>query len=116
MSEPRLKARIWVQAQIRVCTVNLIPIAVTHTGDADAGTVLLRLLGRDGRSRLVRRATTADDQLAWMEVGGAGAVAAAEADAYVAREVARDRDLWVLEIEDFDGRYQLDAPIAQRRP
>jgi hypothetical protein len=33
-------------------------------------------------------------------------------DAYIARHVARDPDVWVLEIEDRKGTYQLDGKVV----
>jgi hypothetical protein len=39
-------------------------------------------------------------------------VAESAADAYLGRAIARDPDVWVLEVEDRDGRYQLDAPVV----
>ena len=36
----------------------------------------------------------------------------AEADAYIARQVTRDPDLWVLEIEDRKGTYKIDGKIV----
>jgi len=38
--------------------------------------------------------------------------AEADADAYIARQVARDPDLWVLEIEDRKGAYELDGKVV----
>jgi hypothetical protein len=46
------------------------------------------------------------------ERAGAPPVAEAEADAYIARHVARDPDVWVLEIEDRKGQYQLDGKVV----
>ncbi|MSP50891.1 MAG: DUF1491 family protein [Alphaproteobacteria bacterium] len=115
MTVARLKTRIWVQAQIRLCDIKALPIVVEHRGDPDAGTVVLRLRRRDGRSLLLRRATSFEGEPAWMAVGGGPDLDAAAADGYIARELARDRDLWVLEIEDFDHRYELDGPVAAVR-
>jgi len=36
-----------------------------------------------------------------------------DCDAYINRQVARDPDLWVLEIEDPKNQYQLDATLVQ---
>ena len=43
MSEPRLKARLWVHAAIRRCSVLAIPAVVVKSGDPDAGAVLVKL-------------------------------------------------------------------------
>ncbi|MEX2649584.1 MAG: DUF1491 family protein, partial [Alphaproteobacteria bacterium] len=49
---------------------------------------------------------------AWLSARGPAPVAEAEADAYVRRALDYDPDAWVLEIEDRDGRYRLDAPLV----
>lgn len=54
--------------------------------------------------------TTAGDP-AWMQATGAEPVAEAAADAYIARQVERDWDLWVIEIEDRNGRLPFEATI-----
>jgi hypothetical protein len=114
VSEARLRTKIWIQAQVRICDLNALPVAVAHRGDPDAGTVLLRLNRGAGRSLLLRRSASFDGAPGWMVVAGTDEIEAAAADAYIARERTRDRDLWVLEIEDVAGRYPLDAPILRR--
>ena len=108
---PRLKTALWVQVQVRRCDRDLIPIVVTRKGDPDAGSILLKLLRRDHRCLVLRRITTLDGDMGWMVVAGNGEVPEDEAQAYAEREMGRDRDLWVLEIEDLEGRYELDGPV-----
>ena len=101
MSEPRVKAGLWVQMALRMGDLDGRPGAVLRRGDADAGGVLVVLRGREGLS-VLSQVRAADGTAAWMRGTGAGAVPQAEADAYVARQVARDPDLWVLEFEARD--------------
>ena len=111
MTEPRLKTALWVQAQVRTCDIALLPIAVRRRGDPDAGAVLLRLVRDKDLSLLLKRATTSGGQSGWMVVAGNAQVDDASAEAYIAREVARDDDLWVIEIEDPYRRYRTDGPL-----
>lgn len=113
---PRLKTELWVQAQIRLCDLQVIPVAVTRRGDPDAGAILLKLLRKDGLCLLLRRTTTFEGEQGWVPAAGDGSASTREvseetADGYIERESARDRDLWVVEIEDYDGRYEIDGPI-----
>jgi hypothetical protein len=122
----RLKTDLWVQAQVRLCDLQFIPIAVTQRGDPDAGSILLKLLHKDGLCLLLRRSTTFEGEQGWAIAAGGGAagsgvaggrvtetreVSEDTADGYIERESARDRDLWVVEIEDYDGRYEIDGPV-----
>ena len=109
MSEARVKAKLWVQVALRMGDLDGRPGAVLRRGDADAGGVLVVLRGRDGLS-VLSQVRAAGAEVSWMRATGAGAVDQATADAYVARQVGRDPDLWVIEFESpdmlppFEGR------------
>ncbi|MBM3504069.1 MAG: DUF1491 family protein [Alphaproteobacteria bacterium] len=112
--EARLKSGIWVQAQVRMCDRHAIPVAIRHRGDPDAGGVVLKLArGRD-RCLVLRRVSDLDGSMNWMAISDATELSEIDAEDYLAREIKRDRDLWVLEIEDDRERYQLDGRILAR--
>lgn len=110
MSEPRLKTEIWIKAQVRLCDQACLAAVVVRRGDVDAGQVLIKR-NRLGRGcELLARRFTVDGARAWMVVvGGDGADAEHDCDAYIARESDIDPDLWVLEVEDPDGAYLPDG-------
>jgi len=109
---PRVKSALWVQSQVRLCDIKLMGVAVVRRGDPDAGSILLKLLRREGKCLLLRRTTTDDGGQGWMAVGGDGEIPDEDAAAYVERETKWDRDLWLVEIEDYDERYELDGPLV----
>jgi len=101
MAEARVKAGLWVQAALRLGNASGRYGVVLRRGDADAGGVLLVLRGPQGQM-VLSQARTTDGDLAWVRATGAAPVAQAAADAYVARQVKVDPDLWVLEFESPD--------------
>jgi hypothetical protein len=109
---PRLKAGVWVDAQVRACNGAAIPLYVLHRGDPDAGMILIKLIRETGRAMVLSPMRQLDESMAWFRATGPEPVDEAEADAYVARQHKVDPDIWVIEIEDRDGRWAPDAPVV----
>jgi len=101
MADARVKAGLWVQVALRLGNAAGRYGAVLRRGDADAGGVLVVLRGAQGQS-VLSQARTADGELAWLRASGPAPVDQATVDAYVARQVRIDPDLWVLEFESPD--------------
>jgi len=102
--EPRLKTSIIVAAALRVSTQRVIPMVVARRGDPDAGTILVKLNQLELGCTVLAQTRTPAGELAWLKATGAEPVNEETADAYIARQVKRDPDLWVIEIEDRAGR------------
>lgn len=109
--QPRLKAGLWVKAWLRRCQVEGAFAAVVHKGDEDAGAVILIINYLNGTAMALGQVTQMDGSRAWRLLLGEDPVPEAEVTALVARERDRDRDLWVIEVEDPEGRTFLDEVI-----
>ena len=111
--EPRLSTNIWVKVQIRLCDRLGLGIAVRRRGDGESGAVLVVLNRLALGTSVFAQVRDADGGLAWLATTGPEPVPEAEAEAYLTRALARDPDLWVLEIEDPHGRYTFDSKILR---
>jgi hypothetical protein len=98
MAEPRLKAGLWVRMALRMADRDGRPGVVLRKGDADSGGVLVVLRGREGLA-VLSQVRTAEGVAAWMRGTGAAPVDQVAVDAYVARQVRFDPDIWVLEFD-----------------
>ena len=101
MSESRVKAKLWVQMALRLGAGAGRAGVVVRSGDADAGGILVMLRGREG-TVVLSQVRSGSGEAAWLRGTGATPVAEAVADAYVARQVGFDPDLWVIEFESPD--------------
>jgi len=104
VTEARLKTRLAVQAALRLSGVRNIPAVVTRHGDDDAGTIIVKLNRLELGCTVLVETRGPDGERAWLRATGADPVSEETADAYIARQAKRDPDLWVVEIEDRDGR------------
>ena len=108
-----LTTGLWVSAQVRLCDRAFIPATVVRKGDPDAGVVLVKVNRFEQGVTVYAQASTMDDEPELEQRGtGPAPVSEPEADAYIARQVAYDPDVWVLEIEDRKGAYTLDGKIV----
>lgn len=110
MSEPRVKSGLWIGMALRLGDADGRPGTVVRKGDPDSGGILVVLRGREGLCVLSQ--VRAAEAPAWMRATGAAPVDDATADAYVARQVRRDPDLWVVEFEAPDLLPPFEAKIV----
>jgi hypothetical protein len=104
---PRLTAEFWVQAYLARLRLAGIPAFVTSRGDATAGAVLVKLNTLDGRAQAFNRSYDTSGARVWVPLVAGDE---AEVDAALARQRGFDPDLWVIEVEDREGRHLLDQP------
>ena len=102
----RLASGIWVSAYLNRLRLAEIAAYVTQKGDATAGAVVVKVATLDGRARAFQRSfDLAADHRVWVVLADG---AEADVDAALTRQKTRDRDLWVIELEDKAGRTLLD--------
>lgn len=107
-TEPRLASGIWVSAYLKRLELAAIPAFVTARGDATAGAVLVKCATLDGHARAFHRSyDLMTGARAWIVLAEGEERAVDQA---VARQRQFDPDLWVIEIEDRQGRTLLDEP------
>jgi hypothetical protein len=111
MSGERIKAGFWVQAALRLGQADGRYGVVVRKGDADAGGVLILLRGHSGVMVLTQIRDGAGEA-AWLRGTGAVPVEESAADAYVAKQVKYDPDLWVLEFDAPDYLPPFEARIV----
>ena len=101
----RLATEFWVGAYRARLAAAGIPCYLTHRGDPTAGAVLVKLATLDGAARLYGRAYGPDGARIWATLAES---AESEVDAAAARQRDFDPDLWLIEIEDRQGRTLLE--------
>lgn len=108
MSAPRLTAEFWVQAYLTRLRLADIPAFVTSKGDLTAGAVLVKLNTLDGQATCHQRSfDLMSGERTWVVLAEG---AEADVDAAISKQRGFDPDLWVIEVEDREGRHLLDEP------
>ena len=104
----RLTADLWVSAYLTRLRLVEIPAFVVTRGDATAGAVLVKLNTLDGQASCYQRSfdlMTGDRKWVVLNEG-----VERDVDASVTKQRGFDPDLWVIEVEDKQGRHLLDEP------
>jgi hypothetical protein len=107
-----LKTDFWASALIRRAEIGGAFAGVVRKGDPDAGTVLVKVATLDGRARLFTSAIRGEGERVWIDLSsGSLGDGERDVDAYWRRRAEDDPDLWVIEIEDKQGRHFLEEPV-----
>lgn len=102
----RLTADIWVSAYLTRLRLTNIPAFVVAHGDDTAGAVLVKLNTLDGQAALYQRTLDLmSGERTWSVLSEGAEI---DVDAAISRQRSFDPDLWVIEVEDRQGRHLLD--------
>jgi hypothetical protein len=114
----RLKSGIWVAAYIRRCQVEGAQAMLRRRGAEEAGAVFIKVSKLDGTADVYGPAPQSSfDEArpadrAFIRSLKSEGVSEADAEAYLARQVKFDPDVWIVEVEDRAGRNFLDSIVA----
>jgi len=108
--DDRLPTELWVMGHIRAADTQGVSMMVLRKGDRSRGTVLLKLNRLDGRFTVLSQARR-EERLGWSRATGPDPVDEATADACIARQLKYDPDLWVVEVEDRQGRHWFEGTV-----
>jgi len=109
----RLRSDFWVSAYIRRCEVEGAAAMLRRRGAAEAGAIFVKIDRLDASARLyapapqsemaegIERMWTRAHREEWLE--------SALVEQRIAREIKFDPDLWLIEVEDRQGRAFLDV-------
>ncbi|MCX7281240.1 MAG: DUF1491 family protein [Alphaproteobacteria bacterium] len=108
---PRLKAGIFVRALARRTEVAGAAAFVVRMGSEEAGAVILRINRLDGTVLVLNQTLDGLGRLVWAQPLG-GWTDEKRAGEWCDKQVKFDPDLWIVEVEDRQGRAFVDEPIV----
>jgi len=102
----RLTSSFWVQAYIKKLNLLGVPAFVVSHGDDTAGAIIIKVNKLNGDAVLFERSFSLDKNLnQWSKFESGDEK---ELDELLSRQLSRDRDLWIVEIESREGDPFLD--------
>lgn len=109
----RLRSDIWVAAYLRRVAVAGAAVALRRRGAAEAGAIWIKVDRLDGRAALYGPAPQSESgergvERLWLRAHAQDWIAPDEIERRMGREIDFDFDLWLIEVEDRDGRCWLD--------
>jgi len=104
----RLTTEIWIAAYLTRLRLATIPAFIVQKGDSTAGAVLVKLNTLDGQAQCFQRSfDLMSGDRTWVVLAEGDETVV---DASISKQSGFDPDLWVIEIEDKNGRHLLDEP------
>jgi hypothetical protein len=107
----RLKAGIFVRALIRRAEVAGAQAYVVKKGNEEAGAVYLKISRLDGTCTVLSQAVAGEGERVWARPLGESCDEKRASD-WFAKQQKFDPDLWIVEIEDRQGRPFVDEKIV----
>ncbi len=102
----RLTSDMWVSAYLTRLRLADIPVFITAKGDETAGAILVKLNTLNGLAKVWQRSVDLmSGERVWVILTEGGE---ADVDAAIEKQKSFDPDLWVIEVEDREGRSLLD--------
>ncbi len=115
----RLKSEIWVKAYLRRAMSEGIAGYIAARGDEFAGAIFIHIDGLDGSHWLFGPAPAGLDlsssERRWVSCFDSSPVSAEQANSYLAQQKKYDPDLWIVELEDRQGRHFLDDQLIDHK-
>ena len=112
----RLKSGIWVSAYLRRCQIEGAQAVLRRRGADEAGAVFIKVSRLDGTADVYGPAPQSafDDARPSDRVFASALKAQPEpdAEAYLAKQIKFDPDIWIVEVEDRAGRNFLDTVVG----
>jgi hypothetical protein len=107
---PRLKSALYVQALMRRAEISGAAAYLVRRGAEEAGAVFLKVNRLDGTVTVLSPARRGEERV-WTRPLGEAADEARASD-YFAKQIRFDPDIWIVEIEDREGRPFVDEPVV----
>jgi hypothetical protein len=108
---PRLKAGIFVRALVRRVEVAGASAFIARKGNEEAGAVIIKVSRLDGTCLVLNQARAGEGELVWVRPLGDW-TDEARANVWFDKQIKFDPDLWILDIEDREGRTFVDEKIV----
>lgn len=105
-----LSTDIWTSALVRRVEQAGAFAFIARKGHPQFGSVLVKVLNLRTRDAYVLREVTTGEDTVWMRP--VETVNEPDIDTWISRQVKYDADLWVIEIEDADGRHHLTEKVV----
>ncbi len=103
-----VKTSFWAPALIRRAETGGAYATVLFKGDPDAGAALIKVRLMDGQAVLYRPMRDMSGERIWLPKGP---LDEAEVDQDILKRRKTDPDLWVIEVEDRNGRHFLTEKV-----
>lgn len=109
----RLRSDLWISAYLRRCDVAGRVAVLRRRGAAEAGAILVKVDRLDGTADLYgpappSLATAMPDGIDRLFAAMMRQADAPDIEARLVREARFDPDVWIVEVEDGQGRHDLD--------